>query len=78
MHEDPRIPNFYESKNERIFFVENMCVAIEPMIALGSYEVTTKSDGWSVVMLDGSLGAHFEVTLAIHAGGPEILTPLPV
>ena len=78
VHEDPRIPNFYESKNERIFFVENMCVAIEPMIALGSYEVTTKSDGWSVVMLDGSLGAHFEVTLAIHAGGPEILTPLPV
>lgn len=78
VHEDPRIPNYYEPKSEKIPFVENMCVAIEPMIALGDYQITTKEDGWSVVMKDGSLGAHFEVTIAIHAAGPEILTPLPV
>lgn len=78
VHEDPRIPNYYEKRNERVVFQENMCVAIEPMIALGDEEVITKEDGWSVAMADGSLGAHFEVTIALHADGPEILTPLPV
>lgn len=78
VHEDPRIPNYYEPKSEKISFVENMCVAIEPMLALGDYLVITKDDGWAVAMKDGSLGAHFEVTIAIHAEGPEILTPLPV
>lgn len=78
VHEDPRIPNFYDKRNEKVPFKKNMCVAIEPMIALGDYPVITKEDGWSIAMEDGSLGAHFEVTVAILDGGAEILTPLPV
>jgi len=78
VHEDPRIPNYYDKRNETISFVENMCVAVEPMLALGDETVMTKDDGWSIIMADGSLGAHFEVTIALHADGPEILTPLPV
>lgn len=78
VHEDPRIPNYYDPRNDKISFVKNMCVAIEPMVSFGDYQITTKDDGWSIVTLDGSLGAHFEVTLAILESGPEILTPLPV
>lgn len=78
VHEDPRIPNFYDKRNEKILFKKNMCVAIEPMIALGDYPVITKEDGWSIAMEDGGIGAHFEVTVAILEGGAEILTPLPI
>jgi methionyl aminopeptidase len=58
--------------------VDGMCLALEPMVALGSFEVETADDGWTVVMADGSLGAHFEVTIVLLKDGPEILTPLPV
>jgi methionyl aminopeptidase len=44
------------------------------MFTLGSYEVETKPDGWTVVTRDGSLAAHFEHTIAVTATGPEILT----
>jgi methionyl aminopeptidase len=55
-----------------------MCLALEPMIGLGGdYRVETAPDGWSVNMADGSMSAHFEVTIAITKDGPEILTSLP-
>ena len=78
VHEDPRVPNFIDKKQPVVELVEGMCLAIEPMIALGSSEVSTADDGWAVVMSDGSLGAHFEMTIAITKDGPKILTPLPV
>ena len=53
-----------------------MTLAIEPMINIGSYEVLTKEDGWTVVTRDNSLSAHFEHTVAITPQGPEILTSL--
>ena len=51
-----------------------LCLAIEPMFTLGSYETKTLADGWTVVTADGSLAAHFEHTIAITDSGTEILT----
>ena len=54
--------------------VPGICLAIEPMFTLGSHEVETRPDGWTVVTRDGSLAAHFEHTIAITEQGPQILT----
>ncbi len=78
VHEEPHVPNFVNPHAPHVPLVPGMCLALEPMVALGSFEVTTADDGWTVVMADGSLSAHFEVTIAILKDGPEILTPLPV
>jgi methionyl aminopeptidase len=51
-----------------------MCFAIEPMFNLGGDGVAVLDDGWTVVTADGSLSAHFENTIAVRAGGPEVLT----
>ena len=51
-----------------------ICLAIEPMLTLGSDEVAIQPDGWTVVTADGSLAAHFEHTIAVTDHGPEILT----
>jgi methionyl aminopeptidase len=51
-----------------------MTLAIEPMVNLGGYQVTMESDGWTVVTRDGLPSAHFEHTIAIVNGKPEILT----
>ncbi len=78
VHEDPRIPNYYDANNEKIKVVEGMVLAVEPMITIGDYRVRTLDDGWSIATIDGGLGAHFEVTLVVTKDGPEIITPLPV
>ena len=78
VHEPPHIPNFVTDKYPRVDIQEGMCLALEPMIGLGGdYRVETAPDGWSVNMADGSMSAHFEVTIAITKDGPEILTSLP-
>ncbi|MBU0531463.1 type I methionyl aminopeptidase [Patescibacteria group bacterium] len=77
VHEDPRIPNFVDPSSKNVKIVEGMCLALEPMITLGDYQVTTKDDGWTVATADGSLSAHFEVTVVALKSGTEILTPLP-
>ena len=53
-----------------------MVLAIEPMINIGTYEVKTLGDGWTVVTKDGKYSAHFEHTVAITENGPSILTKL--
>jgi methionyl aminopeptidase len=73
MHEEPQVPNF-RSPAKGMQLVPGICLAIEPMLTLGSHEVETRLDGWTVVTRDGSLAAHFEHTIAITEGGPEILT----
>lgn len=79
VHEAPHVPNFVSSAEGEVTLVNGMCIAIEPMVGLGGdHRVETGEDGWSIVMKDGSIGAHFEVTLAITDQGTEILTPLPV
>jgi methionyl aminopeptidase len=73
MHEDPQVPNYRTGWAGRKLEA-GLCLAIEPMFTLGSYETKTMPDGWTVVTADGSLAAHFEHTIAITDSGPEILT----
>jgi methionyl aminopeptidase len=73
MHQDPQVPNF-RSRSMGIELAPGICLAIEPMLTLGSEDTETLDDGWTVVTRDGSLAAHFEHTIAVTADGPEILT----
>lgn len=74
MHEDPQIPNYGEPGRGPLL-EEGMTFAIEPMVNIGSPEITMGSDNWAVYSEDGSLAAHFEFTVAVGADGPRILTP---
>lgn len=73
LHEDPQIPNFTQKKRG-IKLQAGMTLAIEPMINAGTYEVAWLDDDWTVVTEDGSLSAHYENTVLITEGEPEILT----
>jgi methionyl aminopeptidase len=76
MHEEPRVPNFVSEELLASDFLlrEGMILAVEPMINIGSHAVYTLKDGWTVVTRDGKCSAHFEHTIAIVAGGCEVLT----
>jgi len=71
--EEPQVPNFGEP-NTGPRLRKGMVLAIEPMVNLGGYEVGTLSDGWTVVTADGTPSAHFEHTVAIMDGSPDVLT----
>lgn len=73
LHEDPEIPNFV-CKSRGIRLRAGMTLAIEPMINMGTYEVDVLGDGWTVVTADGKYSAHYENTVLITDGEPEILT----
>ena len=75
LHEDPQIPNFRQVR-KGIKLVPGMTLAIEPMINAGTWEVCWLDDEWTVVSEDGSLSAHYENTVLITDGEPEILTLL--
>ena len=73
LHEDPSIPNYHQWRRG-IKLCPGMTLAIEPMINIGGYEVAWADDDWTVVTMDGSLSAHYENTILITEGAPEILT----
>lgn len=73
MHEAPQIPNYGRAGTKEKIRA-GYCFAIEPMINLGTHETKTLSDKWTVITLDGKPSAHFEHTVAVLEGGPEILT----
>ncbi|MDP0499087.1 MAG: type I methionyl aminopeptidase [Verrucomicrobiota bacterium JB022] len=73
MHEEPQIPNF-GSRNRGDYLRPGMTLAIEPMITAGRSAVKMDSDGWTARTKDGSLAAHFEHTVLVTNGEPEILT----
>lgn len=73
LHEDPQIPN-YGSPNSGPRLRPGMVLAIEPMVNMGDYKVNTTSDEWTIVTADGLPSAHFEHTVVVTNGGPEILT----
>ena len=73
LHEDPQIPNFAQ-RRRGIRLVPGMTLAIEPMINAGTWKVAWLDDDWTVVTEDGSLSAHYENTVLITDGEPEILT----
>lgn len=73
LHEDPQIPNFAQ-KRRGLKLQAGMTLAIEPMINMGRADVEWLDDDWTVVTEDGSLSAHYENTVLITDGEPEILT----
>ncbi|HYE59710.1 MAG TPA: type I methionyl aminopeptidase [Candidatus Kapabacteria bacterium] len=77
VHEDPRVPNYYDEELEDWILEEGAVIAIEPMITLGSYEVETGDDGWTISTVDGSLSAHFEHTIVITKDGGDVVTRRP-
>ena len=73
LHEDPEVPNF--SRNRKgIKLVPGMTLAVEPMINIGTPNVEWLDDDWTVVTKDGSLSAHYDNTILITDGEPEILS----
>lgn len=75
MHEPPDVPNFTGGGFGRgVRLAPGMTLAIEPMINLGGPEVIQKADGWTVVTRDGRPSAHYENTIAVTDGEPELLT----
>lgn len=73
MHEDPQVPNFGRRGNGPLL-KNGLCIAIEPMITLGSPQICMMPDKWTICTRDGKAAAHFEHTIAIHNGKPEILS----
>lgn len=73
LHEPPHVPNFGRPGTGDLL-LPGMVLAIEPMVNAGTPGTTLLGDGWTAVTADGSLSAHFEHTVAITEGGPEILT----
>ena len=73
LHEEPEVPNFgAPGRGPRL--LPGMTIAVEPMVNVGTYEVEVLSDGWTTVTADGKLAAHYENTVLITDGEPEILT----
>ena len=75
VHEEPQVPNLGKS-GYGVKLREGMVLAIEPMLSVGSSEIVTGDDEWTVRTQDGSLSAHFEHTVAVTTKGPRVLTQL--
>jgi len=81
LHEEPQVPNYWddEEMGRRKFknpvLQAGMVVAIEPMVNVGSDDIRILDDDWTVITRDGALSAHFEHTVLVTEGDPEILTP---
>ena len=73
MHEEPQIPNFGQSGTGPLL-KRGMTLALEPMVSIGDWHTRVGSNRWTVFTADGSLSAHFEHTIAITDGEPEVLT----
>jgi methionyl aminopeptidase len=78
MHEEPQVPNFLSKalKQHDIRLEPGVVLAIEPMVALGTKEVRTLGDGWTVETKDRRYAAHYEHTVAMTPDGPRVLTLL--
>mgnify|MGYP003301523471 CR=1 FL=1 len=73
LHEPPEVPNFgLPGHGPKL--LRGMTLAVEPMVNVGDWRVKVLSDGWTTVSLDGSLTAHYENSILITDGDPEILT----
>ena len=74
VHEPPQIPNYQDNSLTDLKLQVGMCLALEPMVNFGGWEVENLADGWTVVTKDRSISAHFEHTVAVTETGCEILT----
>jgi methionyl aminopeptidase len=77
VHEEPRIPNYFDPSLKPVKLIPGMTLAIEPMVNVGLSAVQIMPDGWTIVTADGCRSAHFEETLAITEDGVLRVTPLP-
>ncbi len=75
LHEEPPVPN-HGRPGTGVFLQTGLCIAIEPMVSMGSHRTKVERNGWTVVTRDGATTAHFEHSIAITDKGPEILTTL--
>jgi methionyl aminopeptidase len=75
VHEEPRVPNFGKP-HTGVVLTEGLVLALEPMVAVGSYELEILADGWTIIMSDGSMSAHFELTIVVTKNGYELITPI--
>ena len=73
LHEEPQIPNFGRPGDYQKLKL-GMVLCIEPMVNMGGHRISMANDGWTAISADGSLSAHFEHTVLVGEGGPEILT----
>lgn len=73
LHEDPAVAN-YKQKGRGPKLQKGMVIAIEPMVNVGTYELNVLEDGWTAVTKDGRISAHYENTVLITDGEPELLT----
>ncbi|MEN3185950.1 MAG: type I methionyl aminopeptidase [Atribacterota bacterium] len=73
LHEEPQVPNFGK-RGQGVLLERGMVLAIEPMVNEKGYRVRVMKDGWTIVTEDGGLSAHFEHTVLVTDGVPEILT----
>jgi len=73
MHEDPQIPH-YHMKRRGIKLIPGMTICVEPMVNVGRCDIKCLDDGWTIVTQDHSLAAHYENTILITEGEPEILS----
>ena len=73
LHEDPAVPNFGKA-GTGLRLAPGMVLALEPMVNAGDFDVRVQDDGWTAVTRDGKWSAHFEHTVAVTQGEPEILT----
>jgi len=73
LHEKPEVPN-YGNRGKGLKLEQNLVIAIEPMINLGKKGVVQENDGWTIRTVDRMPSAHFEHTVAVRKGKPEILT----
>ena len=73
MHEDPQVPN-YGRRGTGTLLKNGMCLAIEPMITLGSRQIIMENDQWSISTRDGKCAAHYEHTVAVRPGKADILS----
>ena len=73
LHEEPEVPNF-GAPGRGLRLLKGMTIAVEPMVTEGTYEVRVLRDNWTTVTCDGKLAAHYENTVLITDGEPEILT----
>lgn len=73
MHEDPQVPN-YGQRGTGLQIHNGLCIAIEPMITLGGHELAMLPDRWGAITRDAQPAAHFEHTIAVHHGKPELMS----
>lgn len=73
MHEEPQVPNFGPADRGPVL-KKGMVLALEPMVTMGDWRTRQLEDQWTVVTADGSLAAHFEHTIAVTDGDPQVLT----